>query len=92
VRHGVDGQPRLVAQVVAQQLAGGGHYTTSTPRNGAPGNIRIDDYTIQPVYDCQALEINQIGVFAHELGHGFGLPDLYCTASNCHIPGSGAGI
>lgn len=68
----------------------GSPYTTSTPRNGAPGNIRVDDYTIQPVYDCEAQTINQIGVFAHELGHGFGLPDLYCTATECGHQGVGS--
>ena len=41
--------------------------------------IRIDDYTIQPVQSCSEGRINEIGVFAHELGHGFGLPDLYAS-------------
>ncbi len=68
---------------------GGGSYATSTPRNGAPGTIRVDDYTIQPIYDCEAQAINEIGVFAHELGHGFGLPDLYCTADSCNHQGVG---
>jgi len=52
---------------------------TATPRPGGGGNIYIRDYTIQPVLDCNAQSINRIGVFAHELGHGFGLPDLYGT-------------
>jgi M6 family metalloprotease-like protein len=63
-------------------------YVTSTPR--APGGdsdyIRILDYTIQPVTNCSANAPNTIGVFAHELGHGFGLPDLY------GVSGSHSGI
>ncbi len=54
-------------------------YVTATP--AAPGGdadfIRILDYTIQPVTNCSFSAPNTIGVFAHELGHGFGLPDLY---------------
>jgi M6 family metalloprotease-like protein len=49
---------------------------TLTP-SGRP--ILIDDYAIQPVLACDQQGINQIGVFAHELGHGFGLPDLYAS-------------
>ena len=52
---------------------------TNTPRPGGDGYIYIRDYTIQPLLDCDASNINRIGVFAHELGHGFGLPDLYGT-------------
>ena len=52
---------------------------TSTPRPDGGGYIHVNDYTIQPVLNCGADDINQIGVFAHELGHGFGLPDLYGT-------------
>lgn len=36
---------------------------------------RINDYIIMP--ETQAGELATIGVFAHELGHAFGLPDLY---------------
>lgn len=54
-------------------------YVTATPT--APGGdsdfVRILDYTIQPVTNCSFSAPNTIGVFAHELGHGFGLPDLY---------------
>ncbi len=52
---------------------------TSTPRPDGLGYIYVNDYTIQPVLNCRAEDINEIGVFAHELGHGFGLPDLYGT-------------
>jgi len=51
-------------------------YVTAT-RTPSGGRIRIDDYTIQPVLGCDEQGLSEIGVFAHELGHGFGLPDLY---------------
>jgi len=65
-------------------------YTTSTPAaNG--GFIRIDDYTIQPAIACFGGGLGQIGIFTHELGHAFGLPDLYDTDSS-DGGHSGAGI
>lgn len=54
-------------------------FRTRTPRPDGEGYIYINDYTIQPVLACSGERINEIGVFAHELGHGFGLPDLYGT-------------
>jgi len=72
-------------RVTGGRLVGG--FVTSTPYAGG-GFIRINDYTIQPLLDCSSdspastnpnLRINRIGVFAHELGHAFGLPDLYPT-------------
>jgi M6 family metalloprotease-like protein len=60
---------------------------TRTP-GGPLGVIHIMDYTIQPLLSCltnpATPRINEIGVFAHELGHGFGLPDLYGTRSSAH--------
>ncbi len=53
-------------------------FTTTTPSaNG--GFIKIDDYFIQPIYGCASTHLNAIGVFTHETGHAFGLPDLYDT-------------
>jgi len=53
---------------------------TSTPNPRGSGVIHVNDYIIQPVLACgEEGAINRIGVFAHELGHGFGLPDLYGT-------------
>jgi M6 family metalloprotease-like protein len=56
-------------------------YVTATPATPSAENdfpfIRILDYTVQPVTNCSFTSPNTIGVFAHELGHGFGLPDLY---------------
>lgn len=57
----------------------GSDYETTTPSaNG--GHIRIDDYTIQPAYGCNGTTPSDIGVYAHEFGHAFGLPDLYDTS------------
>jgi len=52
-------------------------YTTNDARYGG-GYIRIYDYTIQPALSCSGTMI-EIGVFCHEFGHAFGLPDLYDT-------------
>jgi len=58
-----------------------GPWSSNDPRTGG-GLIQVVDYTIQPargsVTGCGA-GINEIGVFAHEFGHAFGLPDLYDT-------------
>lgn len=54
--------------------------------DSSPGctSIYVDGYTIQPeTLDGQMVTI---GVYAHEFGHGLGLPDLYDT------DGSSAGI
>jgi M6 family metalloprotease-like protein len=66
----------------------GRRFTTSTPRTGTSGSIRINDYIIQPSISCpggainEIEELNEIGVFTHELGHAFGLPDLYDTCDD----------
>lgn len=39
--------------------------------------IVIDDYVMQPGLACNGVDMIQIGVFCHEFGHAFGLPDLY---------------
>ena len=57
-------------------------FETSTPSTGRVENIVVDDFTILPVLSCDPSEINEIGVFAHELGHGFGLPDLYAVGAS----------
>ncbi len=54
--------------------------TSTISANG--DSILINDFTIQPVMNCSGAEINEIGTFAHELGHGFGLPDLYAVGGN----------
>ena len=43
------------------------------------GTIMVDDYVIMPAKACDGKTMIQIGVFAHEFGHAFGLPDLYDT-------------
>lgn len=59
----------------------GSPYVSSTP-SASGGFIKIDNYTVQPVRACGGNSINQIGVFTHELGHGFGLPDLYAVGAD----------
>jgi M6 family metalloprotease-like protein len=53
-------------------------YTTNDARFGG-GFIRVDDYVIQPAFNCGGATVIDIGVFCHEFGHAFGLPDLYDT-------------
>lgn len=65
-------------------------FETTTPSLSG-GNIRVDDYTIQPAIACSGGELSQIGVVAHELGHAWGLPDLYDT-QNGNGRHAGAGI
>jgi M6 family metalloprotease-like protein len=55
----------------------GASYTTNDPRTGG-GFIQVSDYTVQPALGCGGGQI-EIGVFCHEFGHAFGLPDLYDT-------------
>lgn len=58
--------------------SGSGPYATSSPRTGG-GAILVDDYFVQGVLACDGSSLNEIGVFTHETGHAFGLPDLYDT-------------
>jgi len=53
-------------------------YTTDDARAGG-GFIQVDDYTIQPIYNCDSKTLVDIGVFCHEWGHALGLRDLYDT-------------
>lgn len=41
--------------------------------------VIVDDYTIQPEILAFDGNITTVGVFCHEIGHIFGLPDLYDT-------------
>jgi len=62
-------------------------WVTNDARTGG-GNIVVWDYTIQPalgsVNGCGA-GIIEIGVFCHEFGHAFGLPDLYDGSGSAGI-------
>lgn len=61
------------------QLTGSDFETNDVGKSGQ--KIRIDDYVIMPSLSCDASQMIQIGVFAHEFGHAFGLPDLYDTSN-----------
>ena len=56
---------------------GSPYLTNDASANG--GVIRVQDYVIQPGFNCDGATMIQIGVFCHEFGHAFGLPDLYDT-------------
>lgn len=51
------------------------------------GPILVNDYVIQPGLSCSGTDMIEIGVFCHEFGHAFGLPDLYDVNG-----GGGAGL
>ncbi len=68
----------------------GSEYTTNDARSGG-GFIKVDDYVIMPAFACDGTTMIEIGVFAHEFGHAFGLPDLYDTdGSNGDSEGVGS--
>jgi M6 family metalloprotease-like protein len=80
---------------------GGSGYLTSSPRRDAAGQpipgqfIQIRDYTLQSGVGgplaCADNGIMPIGTVAHEIGHGFGLPDLYDTNLRGPAPTQGIG-
>jgi len=51
-----------------------------TPR--LKNGVYISSYTVQPEYWTTPGDMT-IGVYSHELCHGFGLPDLYDTDNSC---------
>jgi M6 family metalloprotease-like protein len=53
-------------------------FVTNDRKTGG-GFIQVNDYVIVPALACDDRTMIQIGVFAHEFGHAFGLPDLYDT-------------
>jgi M6 family metalloprotease-like protein len=55
-----------------------GPIATNDARTGG-GLIMVDDYVVQPIKNCDNVSLIDIGVFCHEFGHAFGLPDLYDT-------------
>jgi len=87
---GSGGADRIWSHRWSLNAAVGTPYTTDTPSaNG--GFIVVDDYTIQASVSCSGGNLNSIGVFTHELGHAFGLPDLYDTFAG-DGRGSGGGV
>jgi len=63
--------------------------TTSKNYNGKGGFITVDDYILVPAVGCDGHTPIPIGVIAHEIGHAFGLPDLYDTSRNPRSEGLG---
>lgn len=57
-------------------------WSTRTLKNTNDG-VYVYSYTAQPEYWSSPGDMT-IGVYAHELGHGFGLPDLYDTDYSSH--------
>ncbi len=60
------------------------HKWSITPRS--KDGVYIHDYTIMPEYWISPGDMT-MGVFCHELGHVFGLPDLYDTDGSSHGTG-----
>jgi M6 family metalloprotease-like protein len=58
---------------------GGYGWTSNDVATGHGRNIRVNDYVMQPAWNCGGTTVIDIGVFCHEFGHAFGLPDLYDT-------------
>jgi M6 family metalloprotease-like protein len=75
---GIDQDNRIWSHRWSLRFAAGSAFTTATPAAGG-GFILVDDYVVQPIFSCNETDLNEIGVFSHELGHAFGLPDLYDT-------------
>jgi M6 family metalloprotease-like protein len=78
---GSDQEDRIWSHRWTLTSASGSPYVTGSAA-ATGGFIRIDDYVVQPTLSCTGGELSEIGVFTHELGHAFGLPDLYDTYSD----------
>jgi M6 family metalloprotease-like protein len=87
---GLDKDDRIWSHRWSLRFAAGQAFTTTVPA-ASGGFITIDDYLIQPLFACNETELSEIGVFSHELGHAFGLPDLYDTRDNIDGKHAGAG-
>ncbi|HEY6008133.1 MAG TPA: M6 family metalloprotease domain-containing protein, partial [Geobacteraceae bacterium] len=60
---------------------GNSHYSTYTTNDHCTASpsqfVKVNDYIIQP--EKYGSGLSTVGVFCHEYGHSFGLPDLYDT-------------
>lgn len=70
---------------------GEGIYQTNDQCIADPSqNVKVNDYFVAPELS-NAGERANVGTFAHEFGHVFGLPDLYDTGGNDSGQTAGAG-
>ncbi|QEF98300.1 Immune inhibitor A precursor [Stieleria maiorica] len=54
------------------------HRWTMTPWTDPASGVKVSNYNINPgIWGTSGTAIGRIGVICHELGHFFGLPDLY---------------
>lgn len=65
-------------------------YSTDDPA-AIGGRIQVRDYILQGGIACDGAGLQEIGVMAHEAGHGFGLPDFYDTRTLDGSSGQGIG-
>ena len=77
----------MVTQFSILSLTGSNYATADPGKLGS--NILIDDYVIMPAFACDRTTMIEIGVFSHEFGHAFGLPDLYDTRKPVELAGIG---
>lgn len=71
-------EPNIWSHRASLAWSGAG-ISTRTNRRGSTQKIVIEDYVVTPALACDGATMIQIGVYAHEFGHAFGIPDLYDT-------------
>ena len=66
------------AEAMAEALSQVVRAASTDDARAGGGSIQLLDYLLMPALSCDNGQI-EIGVFCHEYGHAFGLPDLYDT-------------